>query len=109
MGLGLARCIASHWEESAVESFCNSPGVTLVFPMDNVIKPPRFLRVVHNVKTCVLPHVSEPFNCIRWTVRWLVILDPLATLSDRKFAVYVMRKDGRNQSSLRDASEWDAI
>ncbi len=42
-------------------------------------------------------------------VRWLVILDPLATLSDRKFAVYVMRKDGRNQSSLRDASEWDAI
>jgi len=59
------------------------------------------------LKTCVLPHVSEPFNHIRWTTGWLVTSDLLATLSDRKFAVSVIRDDGRNQSSLQDASESD--
>jgi hypothetical protein len=74
--------------------------------MDNVGQSPRFLRVVHYVKTCDLPHVGEPFNRIRWTVRWLAILDLPAILSDQKFAAYVMHEGGRNQNSRRDVSEW---
>ena len=67
---------------------------------------PRFPRLVHNVKTCVLPHVAGPFNCIRCRVGWLVTLDPQAILSDQRFAVCVMHEDGRNQNSQPGASEW---
>jgi len=37
--------------------------------------------------------------------RWLAILDQRATLLAQEFGAYVTHEDGRNQNSLRDASE----
>src|SRR5262249_25047127 len=76
-------------------------------PLGSVGQPPRFLRLVHTPKTCVLPHAIEPFNRIRWAVRWLAIFDPLATLLDQMFVVCGMREAGRNRNSRRDVSGSD--